>query len=72
MSMLGSPNLHRGNVPLAMRLRIHDLRAQLATLDRYGVGGVSLAIPRALRAFVRTVGGAFSCGADNGRNAEAV
>ena len=56
--MLGSPNLHRGNVPLAMRLRIHELHAQLATLDRYGVGGVSLAIPRALRAFVRTVGGA--------------
>jgi hypothetical protein len=71
MSMLGSPNLHRGNVPLAMRLRIHDLHAQLATLDRYGVGGVSLAITRALRALLRTVGGAFSCGADPGRNAEA-
>ena len=42
--MLGSPNLHRGNVPLAMRLRIHDLHAQLAPLDRYGVGGMSFAI----------------------------
>jgi hypothetical protein len=30
--MLGSPNLDRGNVPLAMRLKIHDLHAQLAPL----------------------------------------
>ena len=39
--MLGSPNLYRGNASLAMRLRIDDLRAQLAPLDRYGVGGLS-------------------------------
>ena len=52
--MLGSPNLHRGNVPLAMRLRIHDLHAQLAPLERYGVGGVSFAITtRASRACAR-------------------
>jgi hypothetical protein len=37
--MLGSPNLYRGNAPLAMRLKIDDLHAQLAPLDRYGVGG---------------------------------
>ena len=48
--MLGSPNLHRGNVPLAMRLKIHDLHAQLAPLDRYGVGGMSFAITGAVRA----------------------
>ena len=35
--MLGSPNLYRGNAPLAMRLKIDDLHAQLAPLDRYGV-----------------------------------
>jgi hypothetical protein len=70
--MLGSPNLYRGNAPLAMRLRIHDLHAQLAPLERYGVGGMSLAITGGIRALVRAVGGAFSCGADDGRNAEAV
>ena len=42
--MLGSPNLDRGNAPLAMRLKIHDLHAQLAPLERYGVGGMSLVI----------------------------
>jgi hypothetical protein len=72
MSMLGSPNLHRGNVPLAMRLRIHDLHAQLAPLERYGVGGMSLAIAGGIRALVRAVGSAFCGGADNGRSAEAV
>ena len=74
--MLGSPNLDRGNVPLATRLKIHDLRAQLAPHDRYGVGDMSFAITGAIRALVRGVGsalrGVFSCGADTGRNAEAV
>ncbi len=70
--MLGSPNLHRGNVPLTMRLRIHDLHAQLAPLERYGVGGMSFAITGGIRALVRAVGGALSCGADNGRGAAAV
>ena len=74
--MLGSPNVHRGNVPLAMRLRIHDLHAQLAPIERYGVGAMSFALTGGIRALVRGVGGAlrgvFSCGADTGRNAEAV
>ena len=74
--MLGSPNLHRGNVPLAMRLKIYDLHAQLAPIDRYGVGGMSFAIAGAIQALVRFVGGAlrgaFSCGAVSGGNAEAV
>jgi hypothetical protein len=74
--MLGSPNLDRGNVPLAMRLKIHDLHAQLAPLERYGVGGMSFAITGAIRAVVRFVGGAlrgaFSCGAVTEGNAEAV
>jgi hypothetical protein len=66
--MLGSPNLHRGNVPLAMRLKIHDLHAQLAPLERYGVGAVSFALTGGVRALVRGVGsalrGAFCSGAD--------
>jgi hypothetical protein len=53
LSMLGSPNLHRGNVPLATRLKIHDLHAQLAPIERYGVGDMSFAITGVLRALVR-------------------
>jgi hypothetical protein len=76
MSMLGSPNLDRGNAPLAMRLRIDDLHAQLAPLDRYGVGGLSSAVTHGVRALVRSFGsallGAVFCGADEGRDCEAV
>ncbi len=57
--MLGSPNLHRGNAPLAMRLRIDDLHAQLAPLDRYGVGGMSSAMTDGVRALVRGFGTAL-------------
>jgi hypothetical protein len=35
--MLGSRNPCRGNAPLARRLKIDDLHAQLAPLDRYGL-----------------------------------
>ena len=74
--MLGSPNLDQGNVPLAMRLKIHDLHAQLAPLERYGVGGMGFAITGAIRALARFVGGALrgasSCGAVIGGNAKAV
>ena len=66
--MLGSPNLDRGNVPLAMRLKIHDLHAQLAPLERYGVGAMSFAVTGGVRALVRGFGnalrGAFCGGAD--------
>jgi hypothetical protein len=76
MSMLGSPNLHRGNAPLAMRLRIDDLRAQLAPLDRYGFGGLSSVMTDGVRALVRgfksALLGAFCCGADGVHDAEAV
>ncbi len=51
--MLGSPNLHRGNAPLALRLKIDDLRAQLAPLDRYGVPGLGSAMTGGVRALVR-------------------
>ena len=74
--MLGSPNLHRGNVPLAMRLKIHDLHAQLAPLERYGLGGMSHAMTAGIQALARFVGGALrgasSCGAVIGGNAKAI
>ena len=73
--MLGSPNLYRGNAPLAMRLKIHDLHAQLAPLELYGVGAMSSAITGGVRTLVRGLGsalrGAFCSGADSDRGSEA-
>jgi hypothetical protein len=74
--MLGSPNLRRGNAPLAMRLRIDDLNAHLAPLDRYGVGGLSSAMAEAVRALVGGIGsalrGVLSFGLGCRRDCEAV
>lgn len=67
--MLGSQNSRRVNAPLALRLKIDDLRAQVAPLDRYGLTGLSAALTRGGRALV---GGAldafcrFACRADRG------
>jgi hypothetical protein len=75
MSMLHSQNLRRGNAPLTVRLRIDDLHAHLAPLDRYGVGGLSSAMTDGVRALARGVGaalrGAFSC-PGGGHDCEAV
>ncbi len=72
--MLGSPNLHRGNAPLAVRLKIDDLHAQLAPLDRYGVAGLSSAITDGVRTLVRGFGtalhGAVCFGLACGRGCE--
>ena len=57
--MLGSPNLYRGNASLATRLKIHDLHAQLAPLERYGVGAMSFAIAGGVRALMRGFGSAL-------------
>lgn len=57
--MLGSPNLRQGNVPLTMRLRIDDLHAQLAPLDRYGLPGLSSAIMNGVCALTRALCGAL-------------
>ena len=74
--MLASPNLYRGNAPLAMRLKIDDLHAQLAPLDRYGFGGLSSAMSDGIRALVcsfkSALLGAFCSCADGVRDAEAV
>jgi hypothetical protein len=56
MSMIGSPNPSRGNAPLARRLKIDDLHAQLAPLDRYGLPGLSFAMTGGARALVRGFG----------------
>ena len=60
--MLGSPNLRRGNVPLATRLKIDDLRAHLAPLDHYGCSGLSSAVSNGVRALARALRGALCCG----------
>ena len=57
--MLGSPNLHRGNAPLAMRLKIDDLHAHLVPLDRYGLPGLSSAMSDGVRALSRGFMGAL-------------
>jgi hypothetical protein len=57
--VLGSPNLRQGNVPLAMRLKIDDLNAHLAPLDRYGLPGLSSAMTNGVRALARGFKGAL-------------
>ena len=65
--MLASQNSHRRSAPLALRLKIDDLRAQVAPLDRYGLTGLSAAMTEGARALA---GGAweafcrFSCRAE--------
>jgi hypothetical protein len=65
--MLDSPNLRRGNVPLATRLKIEDLHAHLAPLDHYGLPGLSSAMADSVRAFARALRGALCCGEAYGR-----
>ena len=67
--MLGSNNLRRLNAPLTFRLKIDDLRAQVAPLDRYGLTGLSAAIAKGVRTLA---GGAweafcrFACRGERG------
>jgi hypothetical protein len=65
-SLFSSPNLRRGNVPLAMRLKVDDLRAHLAPLDHYGLSGLSSALMNGVRALARgfkgALRGALCCG----------
>jgi hypothetical protein len=63
--MLASQNPRRPSAPLALRLRIDDLRAQVAPLDRYGPTGFGSAIANGIRALVsrwrHAPRGAFFC-----------
>ena len=49
--MLGQQNPRRRNTPLALRLKIDDLHAHLAPLDRYGPTGVGSAIAEVVGGF---------------------
>jgi hypothetical protein len=69
MSMLGSQNPRRQNPPLALRLRIDDLRAQLAPLDLYGPTGLSSAITDGVRMLAggwRAASRGLACCAEDG------
>jgi hypothetical protein len=57
ISMLGSRNRHRGQVPLALRLKIDDLRAHLTPLGRYGLPGLSSAATKGVTALIRALRG---------------
>ena len=54
--MLASQNPRRLSAPLSLRLKIDDLRAQVAPLDRYGLTGLSAAMTEGARALA---GGAW-------------
>jgi hypothetical protein len=55
--MLGAQNPRRLHAPLALRLKIDDLRAQVAPLDRYGLTGLSAAMTEGARGLA---GGAWA------------
>ena len=57
--MLGSQNPRRQKAPLALQLKIDDLHAHLAPLDRYGFPGLSSAITDGLRALAGSCGKAL-------------
>jgi hypothetical protein len=68
--MLGSQNPRRHNAPLAQRLRMDDLYAHLAPLDRYGPTGFGSAIAEGLYIIVgagnSALRGAICCAGEGG------
>jgi hypothetical protein len=48
--MIASQNPGRNNTPLALRLKIDDLHAHLALLDRYGPTRIGSALVECIRA----------------------
>jgi hypothetical protein len=74
--MLGSQNPCRQHAPLAQRLRIDDLHAQLAPLDLYGPTGLSSAITNGVRMLAGGCGkalrGLAGCAGEGGRGCELV
>lgn len=73
--MLGSQNSRRQNPPLAWQLRIDDLQAQLAPLDRYGFPGfgsaVTSGICRLADGWRNALRGIVCCAGDSGPDCEA-
>ena len=74
--MLGSQNHRRQNPTLAFRLKIDDLRAHLAPLERYGLPGLSSLITDGVRAlaggFGKALRGLAACGSGCGPDCERV
>jgi hypothetical protein len=72
----GSRNFSRRNAPLALRLRIDDLNAQLAPMDSYGLTGFGLAIGDGMRALIRAwrnaLRGIAGCAPECGSDCEAI
>ena len=68
--MLGSQNYRRMNATLGLRLKIDDLHAHLAPLDRYGPTGFGSAIAEGLRTFLgawnSALRGAIFCAGEGG------
>jgi hypothetical protein len=74
--MFGSQDLRRHNAPLGLRLKIDDLHAHLAPLDRYGLPGLSSAITDGVRALAGGCGkalrGLVGCAEAGGPDCELV
>ena len=73
MPMSGSRNVRRLNAPLAWRLKIDDLHAHLAPIDRYGPTGLGSAIAEGVRAlgWKAALGSALFCGVGRGPGCDA-
>jgi hypothetical protein len=75
MPMSGSRHVRRLNAPLAWRLKIDDLHAHLAPIDRYGPTGLGSAIAEGVRALTSgwkaALGSALGCGVGRGPGCEA-
>ena len=74
--MLGSQNHRRMNATLALRLKIDDLHAHLAPLERYGLPGLSSSISDGVRAlaggFGKALRGLAACASGCGPDCERV
>ena len=72
--MSGSRNVRRLNAPLAWRLKIDDLHAHLAPIDRYGPTGLGSAIAEGVRALTSgwktALHSALFCGEGRGPDCE--
>jgi hypothetical protein len=70
--MPGLQNVRRLNAPLAWRLRIDDLHAHLAPIDRYGPTGLGSALAKGVRALaISWKTSALFCGEGRGPGCEA-
>ena len=75
MPMSGSRNVSRLNAPLAWRLKVADLHAHLAPIDRYGPTGLGSVVAEGVRALTSgwktALCSALFCGERRGPDCEA-